>query len=394
MTTGMSDSYITAVSVDLQAIVNNYQLVRRTVGPQTEVAAVVKADAYGHGMVPVAETLWNAGCRTFCIVSLAEAALKQGPCGKGHILKLTPSLPPEYEEVQRLGVEQAIASVEDRKSWEEWLTSKGKSLKVHLKADCGMGRLGYTLDDFMEEIAHLASSRCFQAVGVMSHLPASEEQSADITEGREKSNTCTSEEIERFQQIVKATRKVLGSGPRCHIANSGGALFHPAGRFDMTRTGLALYGSDPRGKDPIGLGLEPAMSFRTHLVQVREFPPGRTIGYGRTYHVPHRMRVGVIPVGYADGLFRQLAREGYVLVRGKRCKILGRISMDLISIDLSGLEGVQMGERVTLLGEDQGERITAEEMAHWAGTISYEVFTHIGHLRAVHFHGHKADTQC
>ncbi len=388
MTAGLDDLYTTAVTVDLQAIVNNYHLVCETVGPQTEVAAVVKADAYGHGMIPVAEALWRAGCRTYCVVSLAEAAaLKQTSCGMDHILKLTPSLPHEYEEVQRLGIEQVVTSVEDRQGWEEWLNKDGKTLRIHLKADCGMGRLGYTREEFLKETVHLAESKCFQVVGVMCHLPASEEDPASVRKGSVEDIAHTSEEIGLFSQLAGAAVKMFKSDLKRHIANSGGALFHPEGRFNMTRAGLALYGSDPRGEDPLALGLQPAMSFRTHLVQVRDFAPGKTIGYGRTFRTGCTMRVGVIPVGYADGLFRQMAALGYVLVRGQRCKILGRISMDLISIDLSGIDGVRMGERVTLLGEDHGGRITAEEMARWAGTISYEVFTNIGHLRAVHIHG-------
>ncbi len=390
MTSGFDDSYTTAVTVNLQAIVNNYHLLRERVGSQTEVAAVVKSDAYGHGMLPVSKALWNAGCRTFCVVSIDECiALKHSPCGKGRILKLTPSLPPEYEEVQRLGIEQVVSSKEDREKWEKWLSKEGKTLKVHLKADCGMGRLGYMPAEFDEEISHLAESKCFQVEGVMSHLPVSDELPLNDLENREKGILHISDEIERFSRISETTRKAFGNSLTRHIANSGAALYHPEGCFDMVRIGLALYGSDPRGGNPIALGLLPAMSFRTRLVQTRDYMPEETIGYGRTYRVNQKMRVGVIPVGYADGLFRRMGEQGYVLVRGKRCKILGRISMNLISINLSGVEEAGMGERVTLLGEDHGEWITAEEMAHWAGTISYEVFTTIGQIHAVHAQGNE-----
>lgn len=385
MTAGSVNPPTTSVTVNLQAIVNNFHLMRAKVGPQVEVAAVVKSDAYGHGMLAVSEALWNAGCRTFCVVSLDESiALHQSSSGKGCILKLTPSLPSEYEEVHRLGVEQVITSVEDRKAWEEWLTRHGKSLRVHLKVDCGMGRLGYPCEEITKEARHLAETKCFQIIGVMSHLPVSEELPIEALKDRDTTCPHISDEIERFNQISNILQKVFGNGVKRHLVNSGGALYHPEGCFDMVRIGLALYGSDPRGGNPLRAGLQPAMSFRTRLVQVRDFEGGETIGYGRTYRVPQRMRVGVIPVGYADGLFRRMAQEGQVLVRGRRCNILGRISMNLISIDLSEVNGAQMGEQVTLLGEDHGEWITAEEMAQWAGTISYEVFTHIGHLRAVH----------
>lgn len=371
----------TEIHIKRGALQHNFHCLRSKVGKNTEVAAVVKTDAYGHGLGAVARILYEEGCQTFCIVSLDEAWALRQELGKSiRIVKLVPSLPDEYPDVMELGIEQALVSRQDRQSWREYLAKKDLTLPVHLKVDRGMGRLGYRYKEFIEDLTYFRDTQHFRVVGVMSHLPASEESQTSKGSGRTESVYHTSAELGRFQQVAETVRKILRTPPLFHIGNSGTALYYPEGYFDMVRTGLALYGADPRGGEPRQIGLEPVMEIRTHLIQIRTMDRGATIGYGRTHHVDHRTQVGVLPVGYADGFFRSFAQKGHVLVGGKPCKVLGRVSMNLTSIDISGVQNVKEGDEAVLLGR-QGEcEILAAEIASWGGTISYEVLTSYGRL--------------
>lgn len=371
----------TQIHLKQSALVHNYHFLKSKAGSHSEVAAVVKADAYGHGLKAVAKILFQEGCRTFCIVSLDEAwGLRQELGRTARIIKLIPSLPGEYPDVVELGLEQVLVNREDRLSWGEFLKKKGQVLPVHLKVDRGMGRLGYPYREFIEDLPFFRDTTLFRVVGVMSHLPASEETPPEKGVKGTGGIYHTSAEIGRFEQVVETVRVILNATPALHIGNSGTALYYPRSCFDMVRTGLALYGADPRGGDPRKAGLEPVMEIKTHLVQVRTLDKGATIGYGRTHHVEQPTRVGVIPVGYADGFFRSFARGGQILVGGQYCKVLGRISMNLTSVDLGRAPAARQGDEAVLLGQQSGAEILAAEIASWGETIPYEVFTSFGRL--------------
>ena len=373
---------ISRVVVNASALETNYRHLDRITGPVTEIAAVVKADGYGHGIIGASEAFYRAGCRTFCIVSTQEAALLRERFGSEiRILKLIPSLPEELEAVAALEVEESLVSWDQATMWEEWLKPHGKRLKIHIKIDRGMGRLGFGYLELMREFHRLEHSPCLIPVALMSHLPASEEEPRDPDGEREdEEGYTTAGEIRRFRQIVEEMADGFEPPLQRHTGNSGTALFYEEGRFDLLRVGLALYGADPRIHDGRAHGLIPAMRYETRLVQVRDFPAGATIGYGRQYKVAEPMRVGVLPVGYSDGLLRSIAAHGEVLVHGIRCKILGRISMNLTSVDIRDVPEARVGDAATILGEDGDDCITVEELARWWGTIPYEVFTTLGRL--------------
>jgi alanine racemase len=372
---------VTEVLIDRSALISNYRLLAGIAGPATEVAAVVKADAYGHGLTTASRAFREAGCRTFCIATTEEAAdLRETLGWEIKILKLLPSLPNEFAAITDIGVEQVIASVEDLKAWEAWLSPRRRRLAVHLKIDRGMGRLGFNYSDFNEAQARMMASPYLKWVGLMSHLPSSEEDPTPREGACNGQPYHTAREVGRFREIAEEVSRTTGATFVRHIGNSAAALFYPESRFDLVRAGLALYGADPRGKDAASLDLLPAMSLQSRIVQTRTFEPGATIGYGRGFEVTQKMRVGVLPVGYADGLFRKVAERGCVLVQGKRCRILGRVSMNLITIDLSEVQNAGWGDPVVLLGRQGGVRITVEEMASWAETIPYEIMTSVGRL--------------
>jgi alanine racemase len=369
--------------LDANALEANYRHLVSLAGSHTEVAAVVKADAYGHGLASAAAILQRAGCQTFCIATTAEAVRLREVVGpQVRIMKLIPSLPEEYEEILHQAVEQVVVSGEDCRAWEQWLAGRNATLRFHLKIDCGMGRLGFTYPEFQREAPSLAHSPHLLWTGFMSQLPASAEEPMNSAEPGDPQGTHTSSEIKRFQAFAEEAERLADHPLEKHIANSGGLLFHPQSHIDLVRAGLALYGADPRGMDGTARGLLPALSVHSRLVQIRTFSEGATIGYGRTFTVRSPAQVGVAPAGYADGFFRKVAEKGFVLVQGRRCKILGRISMNLISIDLSSVESPQVGDPVTLLGRDGQERISVEELAGWAETIPYEVLTSMGSLSA------------
>lgn len=373
---------ITQVRIDSDALIHNYRCTQDLVGEHVRTAAVVKADAYGHGLETAARAFYGAGCRYFCIASLSEGERLRKVFGdEVRILKVVPSLPDQFEDVAGLGIEEILVSHEQRKRWSEWLAARSQRMRFHLKIDRGMGRLGFSYEELLRELIGLRSDERFSIVGVMSHLPASEEDGEGEMEARRSGRFHTSGEIRRFGELCAEIETLLGeTRPIFHLANSGGTLFHPPSHFDMVRVGLALYGADPRGEDGADLGLKPAMSLASRLVQVRAVPTGATIGYRREFVAPKPMFVGVVPVGYADGFAWNLRSNAQVLVRGKRCSVLGRVSMNLISVDVSDCEGVAWGDPVILLGRQGEDRITAEEIAMRARTIPYEILTGVGRL--------------
>lgn len=380
--TRLNSEPITQVRIDPDALTHNYRSIQDLIGTKVRTAAVVKADAYGHGLETAARAFYEAGCRFFCIATMGEAERLRKVFGEEvRILKVVPSLPDQFEDVAGLGIEEILVSHEQRKEWSEWLAARPMQMRFHLKIDRGMGRLGFSYEEMLRELIGLRSDQKFSIVGVMSHLPASEEDPEGELEARRCGRFHTSGEIRRFGELCGEIETLLGeSRPVFHLANSGGTLFHPPSHFDMVRVGLALYGADPRGEDGADLGLKPAMSLLSRLVQVRAVPTGATIGYHREFVAPKPMFVGVVPVGYADGFAWNLRSNAQVLVRGKRCSVLGRVSMNLISVDVSDCEGVSWGDPVILLGQQGEERITAEEIAMRARTIPYEVLTGMGRL--------------
>ncbi|MCA9414647.1 MAG: alanine racemase [Candidatus Omnitrophica bacterium] len=381
MTTLASES-ITQVRVDTKALMDNFKYIQDLVGGETRVSAVVKADAYGHGLERAAQAFHEAGCRHFSVASLEEACRLRKLWGDDvTILKVVPSLPSQFEDALNLGVEEVLVSADQRREWSEWLESKQARMAFHLKVDRGMGRLGFSYEELLRELINFKDSERISIVGVMSHLPASEEDPDSASTARMNGQYHTTGEIRRFSELVGEIRTLLGGKkPIFHLANSGATLFHSNSHFDLVRVGLALYGADPRGEDGSDLGLQPAMSLVSHIVQIRAIPTGTTIGYNREFVAPKPMFVAAAPVGYSDGFAWNLRSNAKVLVQGRLCSVIGRISMNLISIDISSCDGVKWGDPVVLLGKQADARISVEEIAKGAKTIPYEVLTSIGRL--------------
>lgn len=319
------------ITVDLAAIRRNAAHLREAAAP-AEVWAVVKADAYGHGAVGAARAALEGGGSALCVATAREGEDLREAFPSARILVMGPLAAGEEAAARDASLELALSSPE-----------APEGLAVHVKVDTGMGRWGMSLDEALTVPRR-------QVVGVMSHLATADE--ADEAFAREQ--------IERFREVVAAF-----PGVTAHLANSAGALRFAEARFDAVRCGVALYGLSPFGDDPARHGLEPALSWRSYVAQARELAPGTSTGYGRRFVAEKPVRIGLVPVGYADG-FRRGLTGTEVLVGESRRRVVGTISMDSLAVEL-GDEPV--GTEVTLIGDG----ILAEEHARALGTINYEL---------------------
>ena len=351
----------TRAEVDLSAIAHNFRVVRELAGG-ARVCAVVKADAYGHGVVPVATRLQKEGCDAFG-VALAEEGLELREAGiTAEILVLNGVYGDAHRDVLEAGLTPVVYDLAQvqafHRAWD------GAAFPVHLKVDTGMSRLGVpleALDAFLGGLARYPSAR---VEGVMTHL-----SSAD------SDDEFTREQLDRFRDALARIR-ARGHAPRTvHAANSPATLAHPEARFDMVRPGIVLFGAPPARH--LASEIRPAMRLRTEVIALRDLFAGDSVGYSRTFRAPRPMRLATVPMGYGDGLLRAVSNRGAMLVNGHRCPIVGNVSMDLTTLDVTGAPGVAVGTEVLVLGEQDGERIGAEDLADWAGTIPYEVLTNV-----------------
>jgi alanine racemase len=351
----------TRAEVDLGAVAHNFRVVRELAG-SARVCAVVKADAYGHGVVPVATRLQKEGADAFG-VALAEEGLELREAGvTADILVLNGVYGDAHRDVLEAGLTPVVYDLAQVAAFDHaWHHAP---FGIHVKVDSGMGRLGVplgALDAFLDGLARFPAAR---VDGVMTHL-----SSADGDEAY------TRDQLDRFRDALARIR-ARGHAPRTvHAANSPATLAHPGARFDMVRPGIVLFGAPPAPH--LGADLRPAMRLRTEVIALRDLAPGDSVGYGRTFRAPVAMRLATVPMGYGDGLMRLVSNRGAMLVGGGRCAIVGNVSMDLTTLDVTGVPDAAVGTEVVVLGEQGGERIGAEDVAEWAGTIPYEVLTNV-----------------
>jgi len=355
----------TVLEVDVDAICRNASKLKRH-AEGAALLAVVKANAYGLGAIEVASALERASLADWFGVALLEEAAPLRAAGiQKPILMLGPLYPSQAKAALEQRLTPAIYNLDILKAIAE--ASDKKPCAIHLKVDSGMGRLGFRPGELMKALEALKSCPWLRVEGFFSNL-ASADDPASLQ---------TASQIAAFQEMLAQVR-AFGHDPHwVDLANSAGLLAHPASRFKMVRPGLTLYGLRPSNGLP-DIGLEPAAAFRTVVIQVKDLPKGTPVGYGATYVTPKRQRIGILPVGYADGLPRCAGNgRGYVLLRGQRCALLGRVSMDLCAIDLEPAGPVETGEPVTLWGKEGEESLTPLDWASWAGTIPYEITTHL-----------------
>jgi alanine racemase len=354
--------------VDLGALHHNLARIRAQIGPRVEVLLVVKADAYGHGATPIALSANRAGIGAFGVGTVAEALELMNAGVLGRILVLGAIVDGEAEDALRAGVELGVHSADRCRALAAIAARLRRPARVHLNVDTGMGRLGAAPPRALELLELIAAEPWLELGGVMTHVASS----------RGALDPSTAEQQARFESLLAPARRAGLLNGWVHIANSASIFTGLTPLHDAVRPGIAALGMLPA--DELGEhGLEPVLSFRSQVIFFKDVEPGTPIGYGGTWRASRRSRIATIPVGYNDGVPWRTGNNGHaVLVRGQHAPIVGRVSMDYTTIDVTDVPGVEIGDVVTLIGRDGALRVTASDMAAAAGTIAYEVTCSIG----------------
>ena len=370
------------IEIDLAALRHNCREAARRLGDRTAIVGVVKSDAYGHGMVPVSRELVACGAKFLAVSKYWEAReLRSSGIGVPIIVLLGL----EREDLEEALIEEVrpvIFRIDHARMISEAALGLGRRAMVHVKVDTGMGRLGVPWEElprFLDEVSPLHG---IGIEGVISHFAAADE--ADKAYSRDQ--------MRCFEWVLEAFRERGIPVPYAHISNSAGLLDLPHAHFQLVRPGIMLYGSQPSSELLQRGDLRPVMTFKSRILQLKSMSAGRPIGYGRTYVTRNLSKVATIPVGYDDGYFRSLSNRGVVLVRGHRAPVVGRVSMNMITVDVTHIPGVQPEDEVVLLGCQGGERVTAEEIADLCGSISYEIYCSFGKNRHKLFTGGVQET--
>ncbi|HKS69827.1 MAG TPA: alanine racemase, partial [Ktedonobacterales bacterium] len=356
----------TWLEIDLSAIGHNTQLIAERVGPDTGVLVSLKADAYGHGALRVARTVLRNGASWLGVATVSEAAPLRAAGISAPILVFGYIAPWQAREAVRLDLRATVYSLDAARTLAQAAQDLGRELRVHVKVDTGMARLGLRAEDVDGIVTFCRALRELPGLvmeGAFTHLATAD--SADQTYSRRQ--------LARFETVLAALQAEGLRPPIVHVANSAAALALPEARYDLVRPGIAIYGLNPSDEVPLPEGFAPALAFKTQVAQVKEVPAGEGISYGATYITTAPTRIAVLPVGYADGFRRAPANWGDVLVRGRRAPILGRVCMDQCMVDVTAIPGVQPGDEVVLIGRQGEDELTADEVARRLGTISYEV---------------------
>jgi len=355
----------THVEVSLSAITRNYDAIRAHVGG-AEVMPVVKANAYGHGIVEVARHLAAHGAACFGVALLEEAVVLREAGVRAPILVFGGVATRQIPRFIAHDLMMTASSIDKLRQIEEAAAAAGRRARVHLKIDTGMERIGvhwYTAEKLLEASLGLGH---VEVAGVYSHFASSD--AADLSVAREQ--------LARFHEALEFYPRRGLPAPQRHIANSGGILQLPESHLDLVRPGIMLYGVYPARETRQSVPLLPALGWKSQVVFFKVVQAGHPVSYGGTWRSDEAVRVVTVPVGYGDGYFRALSHHGQVLIRGQRHRIAGRVCMDQFMVSL-GWGTAYNGDRVTLIGTDGGETITAQDVADWAGTIPYEVLTSI-----------------
>ena len=357
----------TVLTVDLDAIAHNASVLSRHAG-DSPLLAVVKANAYGTGALPVSRTLLEAGVRWLGVALVEEGAQLRRSGISAPILLLGPADPAQCPWLVELGITPAVYSTAFLAALEDAASRAGRTIEAHLKVDSGMGRLGLRQEEIPALLSALAGAPHVRISGLFSNLASADNPGSPQTE----------EQLGRFLGILETLRRAGVEPEWVHLSNSAGILAHPRTHLTLCRPGLSLFGMRPSEALPEP-GLKQALSLHTRGGPGRRIcRPDTPVGYGATYRTPGRQRVGILPIGYGDGLPRAISPGGHALVGGARCEFLGRVSMDLAALDLEPCGGAEAGREVVLWGESGGERLSPWDWARWTGTIPYEIMTGLG----------------
>ncbi|MBO5472461.1 MAG: alanine racemase [Lachnospiraceae bacterium] len=358
--------------VDLDAVLYNMEQMHARLAPGTQMIGVIKTDGYGHGAVPIGRELERLDYVFGYAVATAEEALILRHAGlRKPILILGYTFPYAYEDLVRYDIRPAVFREDSIDELAACARKLHKKVKVHVKVDTGMTRVGVRPDEsglkFVEKTLHTEG---VELEGVFTHFARADE--TDKTSAREQ--------LARFQYFIRRIEEAYGyKVPVKHCSNSAGIVELPEADMDVVRAGITLYGLWPSAEVSRDIiSLRPVLALRSHIVYCKEVEAGVAVSYGGTYVTPGKMRIATIPVGYGDGYPRGLSNKGYVLIRGKKAPILGRVCMDQFMVSLNDIPEAAEGDEVTLIGSDQATRITMEELGDLSGRFNYELACDLG----------------
>ena len=353
-------------NISLKALEHNLDAIHGCIERDTKIIAVVKADGYGHGAVPLAEVMEQREDIWGYAVATPEEAEELYSNGiKKPILILGYTFPEYDEQIVKEGLRPAVFSLERAKQLSEEAVCQNKDCKIHIKLDTGMSRIGFQVtEQSADEIAQIAALPNIIIEGIFTHF-----SKADETD-----KTFTRKQADTYEQMLTWLKDRQIEIPIHHVSNSAGIVDLPEYNKDIVRAGTILYGLWPSDEvEKNNINLQPLLSLKSHVVHVKELEPGRIISYGGTFEVEKTMQIATVPVGYADGYPRSLSNKGYVLIHGKRAAICGRVCMDQMMVDVSEIPDVKPGDEVTLIGTDGAETITMEELGDMSGRFNYEL---------------------
>ena len=361
----------TWAEIDLSAIEYNFKQVKRLIGKGINIMAVVKANAYGHGTVEVSKALENSGVDYLGVAATDEAVRLRTHGIKTPILILGSVLPHEV----RVAIEKDItltlcsdellaAIIKEAGTHlpESRIPNPGPRIKVHIKIDTGMGRIGVWHEEALSFIKKVAEEKSIIMEGIYTHFSSA---------GRD--DFFTKYQIESFEKLISEIEKNWIKIPLKHAANSIATIDFKRSHLNLVRPGLIIYGMYQKYTFPKLIKLKPALALKTKIVYIKETPPGRSISYGRTFITQRQTKIATLPIGYADGYGRNLSNKAFALVRGQKAPVVGKVTMDQTMLDVGHIRGVKVGDEVVLIGRQAREEIRTEKLARVAGTIPYDV---------------------
>jgi alanine racemase len=357
------------LTIDLSALAHNLEQVRAMVGKNTRVMGVVKADAYGHGMVAVAKTLEKNRVHCLGVAHLHEALELRNHGVSLPIVILCGVR--TGEETEAVVHHELIPVLFDPAVAEVLAAEAARNRKIaraYIKVDTGMGRLGLASSELGAFLDHATRFKTIRIEGLTSHLSSADDMEPEFTE----------RQIRSFRKAIETGRAMGLDLPLNNLANSAGLMKFKDAHFDMVRPGIMLYGGLPSPGFNPPVPLQPVMRFSGEVIQVRDFADHTPVSYSRTYYTKGSRRIAVLSGGYGEGLPRALSNRGKVLIRGNKVPITGRVCMNMTMVDVTGLKEVRAGDEAVFLGTQEGERITADDLASWAGTISYDILCSAG----------------
>lgn len=351
--------------IDLDAIRNNLYAIKALLSPSARILAVIKADGYGHGAVPIAETLQDEDCLAGFAVATAEEALELRQNGIAKpILILGYVFPEHYPMLVAQQIRPAVFTLDMAEQLSQAASGQQRDIPVHIKIDTGMSRIGMP--------ANAQSAQLIAQIAALPHL-VTEGMFTHFARADEADKTSALSQLSQFQQMVRLTRQAGVRIPYVHCSNSAAIIDLPQANMDLVRAGIILYGLWPSQevqKDRIRL--QPALELVSHVAYVKRLEAGRSVSYGGTYTAAEPRIIATIPVGYADGYPRSLSNKGCVLIHGRRAPVLGRVCMDQFMVDVTHIPDVKTGDRVILAGRDGEQALTLEELGERSGRFNYE----------------------